>query len=426
MATALNALSRMPQSAYLLISGYLRMASAQLKLSSRFSFDIQILISMFYPPNYQIFALDSDVSCTQLHWRRLEVFSAIADDIDNIHCYNGRFIIKTILKEVYISHSQSAAAGASGFLRLAKSPDTSLRRKDFVNLISGSKFGSHAVMVSHNGVFLGFRSKESYSTTNEPKMSVHLSLSRTFSGIKLKQIQCGSDHTVFVTTKGRVYCCGENKYGQCGILRDEVQWQLAPTVVPFLYDIVMVDCGRKHNLALDVEGRVWVFGFNEQGQLGLGHKYDGRECVDVALMNTYFTKNSIRITAVHCGFDFSMCLDDRGKCHLFGSNETGQIGNGSDLQYSVCTPYLLELSKRVCSASLGSYHLAVLDEDNNIWTFGSNSAKQCSVLSDPDRNIVRPYLLSKREIGIKNGLFVHRVIASHSTTLIIVSNVLFS
>ena len=179
-------------------------------------------------------------------------------------------------------------------------------------------------------------------------------------------------------------------------------------------------------MALDTLGRVWVFGYNEHGQLGMGgtdHIYDETECVDVAVMNTYFMTMDIRIAAIHCGFDFSMCLDDEGRCYLFGSNETGQLGNGSEFEYRVSTPQPLLVEKRTTSASLGSYHCALIDVDNDIWTFGANNNCQCSVVMDPEANIVRPYLLSKQEIGIEERLCVHRVIASHSTTLIIVSNV---
>ena len=66
---------------------------------------------------------------------------------------------------------------------------------------------------------------------------------------------------------GRVYSWGNGKMGALGHNNNDCQSQ--PIKVEGLSNIVRVDCGTDHTLALDSNGKLYSFGENTYGQLGL-------------------------------------------------------------------------------------------------------------------------------------------------------------
>jgi alpha-tubulin suppressor-like RCC1 family protein len=74
---------------------------------------------------------------------------------------------------------------------------------------------------------------------------------------------------------GNVWAWGRNIYGQLGkgIFSDSsnVPVQVKKSASEYLTDIISIDAGFEHSMAIDKDGNVWVWGINEFGQLGLGN-----------------------------------------------------------------------------------------------------------------------------------------------------------
>jgi len=91
--------------------------------------------------------------------------------------------------------------------------------------------------------------------------------------ISITAVACGSAHTLLVSNTGELFAFGWSCYGQCA--SDEDVW--APTRVPTRVEgvpeaISQVSCGFAHSaFVTECLGRLYSFGFNEDGQLGLGH-----------------------------------------------------------------------------------------------------------------------------------------------------------
>ena len=69
-------------------------------------------------------------------------------------------------------------------------------------------------------------------------------------------MDAGSNHTVAVTSAGRVLATGDNGYGQC----DVAAWT----------DIVAVAAGSTHTLGLRVDGMVLSVGNRDDGRCDVG------------------------------------------------------------------------------------------------------------------------------------------------------------
>ena len=83
------------------------------------------------------------------------------------------------------------------------------------------------------------------------------------------QAACGLHHTIFLTTDGKLYACGNNENGQLG-LRDSKS-RYVPSLIEDCksLSVIEVACGYYHTMILAEGGDVFTFGRNDKGQLGL-------------------------------------------------------------------------------------------------------------------------------------------------------------
>src|SRR5690606_10938041 len=94
-----------------------------------------------------------------------------------------------------------------------------------------------------------------------------------FLGRKVIDIEAGGDHSLALTEDGRVYAWGDNYYGAIGD-RTNID-RFIP--VPVYYEdvlytkITQISAGVWHSVALSEDGRVFVWGYNGYGTLGLAH-----------------------------------------------------------------------------------------------------------------------------------------------------------
>jgi len=85
----------------------------------------------------------------------------------------------------------------------------------------------------------------------------------------------GSMHHCHVDAKGGVWCQGRNDRGQLGVDK-KTSYVQTPQAVQGLPAMVVVATGREHTCAATAAGKVWCWGSNGHGQLGVepGSAYD--------------------------------------------------------------------------------------------------------------------------------------------------------
>ena len=85
----------------------------------------------------------------------------------------------------------------------------------------------------------------------------------------------GNDFTLALGTDGKVYGLGDNTYGQLGQGdRSEANGSVKLADMTELSNIVYIAAGGYHALAVDETGRTYVWGRNDNGQLGNGTTYN--------------------------------------------------------------------------------------------------------------------------------------------------------
>ncbi|KAL3671548.1 hypothetical protein V7S43_003465 [Phytophthora oleae] len=201
-------------------------------------------------------------------------------------------------------------------------------------------------------------------------------------------VACGQHYTVASLRDGGVVAFGKNDHGQLG-LDNASEPVLQPTRLAAPLDRAIVpqlSCGYHHTAIVMESGAVYTFGRNDYGQLGLGHKqHTARPTLVESLSRT-------RITQVACGCYHTLALSDDGKVFPFGRNNHGQLG--LETAVDCLSPQLISTlrNKNVIKIAAGFYHsvCVVGTSEGETSTKGSGTLSQDlrRMLNNPTRSDV--------------------------------------
>ena len=137
------------------------------------------------------------------------------------------------------------------------------------------------------------------------------------------KVACGQAHSLALTKDGDVFAWGRGHEGQLGVNK-LVEVLPTPKYVPAFQgkQITRIACGQRHSLALDSLGQVYSWGEGRCGQLGRGKQ---RECRTPSLVEF---PTAIVGTDIVAGAGHSGVLTDEGRLFVWGLNNYGQLGLG--------------------------------------------------------------------------------------------------
>ncbi|KAG6651025.1 hypothetical protein CIPAW_06G083300 [Carya illinoinensis] len=203
--------------------------------------------------------------------------------------------------------------------------------------------------------------------------------------IHVSHIACGPWHTAFVTSAGQLFTFGDGSFGSLG------HGDQSSTSIPREVETLKgqrstkVACGVWHTAAV-VElknkssisecsshssfGNLFTWGDGDKGRLGHGDEEPKLlpECV------TALTNESI--CQVACGHNLTVVLTTLGQVFTMGSTAYGQLGSPvadgkvpSRIEDKIADSFIDEIA-------CGSYHVAVLTSETEVYTWGKGSNGQ--------------------------------------------------
>src|SRR5690606_42106896 len=99
--------------------------------------------------------------------------------------------------------------------------------------------------------------------------------------------------------------------------------QLSPVQIGTATNWALISAGENYSLALKSDGTLWAFGVNWDGQLGTGNPYDQEETTPVQV-GTATDWSQISVGKRHC-----LALKSNGTLWVWGWNNFGEIGIGT-------------------------------------------------------------------------------------------------
>ena len=138
-------------------------------------------------------------------------------------------------------------------------------------------------------------------------------------------------------------------------------------------DIIAVSVGDMHSLALKRDGSLWAFGSNEDGQLGDGSRTD--RYTPVKIMSN--------VAMMSASGDYSLILKKDGSLWGCGYNSYGRLGN-DDTSTRITTP--AKIMDDVSTVAAGGFHVLAVKTDGSLWTWGHNEQGQLGDGTTTDRS----------------------------------------
>ena len=261
-------------------------------------------------------------------------------------------------------------------------------------------------------------------TNTSSLTAVGVDLSGALAGKTIAKVASNSQTACALTTDGGVYCWGyggNGELGNGGRNSSNVPVSIDKTGVLAGKTLVDVNILAYAACVLDSDGRVYCWGANDNGQLGVNN--GGRASLTPVAVDVTTALAGRRVTALSSGGFATQCaVLDNGGASCWGAGTFGQMGDGSNdienaLPRSVTMSGALN-GRTISSMSAGTFHVCALLDNGRVSCWGRNNLGQLGVGDSTDRNL--PVLVDVS--GALSGFTVTALAAGDDTTCVIASN----
>ncbi|BDR52348.1 hypothetical protein KIM372_02550 [Bombiscardovia nodaiensis] len=187
-------------------------------------------------------------------------------------------------------------------------------------------------------------------------------------GVRITKIYSGNGDNAFaLDTNGNWYTWGANNWGKANGSPPPINgW--TPTMIntperlysPSSYPLTAIASGFEHSLGLTSDGKVYSWGNNDEGQLG----YATNSIANVP--HLVDLPSGISFTAVSALEDSSLALSASGQIYAWGRMDYGTPERQSPV------PVYLPGGVSATSISAGSSSALAMDSSGNVYSWGSN------------------------------------------------------
>lgn len=188
---------------------------------------------------------------------------------------------------------------------------------------------------------------------------------------KATQIKAGGSHTCAVDNLNVLKCWGNNEHGQVG--DDTNENRTEPTTIS-LVDAgsyaTQIELGSYHTCAIDNHNVLQCWGQNYHGQLGDGSTEGKKKPVIISL------GDDTDVIHIELGEGHTCAVDDLKNLLCWGANGSGQLGDGTMEDKSNPTTISLGDDTHPKKIELGHFHSCAIDNHNVLKCWGSNSSGQ--------------------------------------------------
>jgi alpha-tubulin suppressor-like RCC1 family protein len=219
-------------------------------------------------------------------------------------------------------------------------------------------------------------------------------------GVTVTSVRAGCDHSVALTSAGKVLTWGDGTLGQLGNGSTKTRTTPVSVKLPAGTTITAVRAACDGNLALTKAGRVLAWGLNNNGQLGDGSTTNRDKPVRAKL------PAGVKIKSISATCDSSLALSTTGKVYAWGDGLAGQLGNGA--MKSRHTPVKVKLPAGTTATTItGGCNFALALTNTGLYGWGDNAYGQLADGTTNNADTPEPivFLTRGQPLGKVTGLF---------------------
>uniref|UniRef100_A0ABS3ISC5 InlB B-repeat-containing protein n=1 Tax=Bifidobacterium asteroides TaxID=1684 RepID=A0ABS3ISC5_9BIFI len=253
-----------------------------------------------------------------------------------------------------------------------------IKGKIFISVSAGTTFSM--ALASDGTVYTwgdNSRGELGNGSTTDSSVPVKANLNATITAIS-----AGYWHAMALSSSGTIYTWGDNECGQLGNGHTGVNVNSSPAAVSSSgVTFTTISAGYDFQTALDSQGHAYAWGRNQGGQLSIGTMDGTSSGSNVYTPSRIYgdstgNPDSTVYTDIDAGYLHVLALSNTGKVYYWGYPLTK-----SDKADSVHSFYPSQVSlppeaATPVSVSAGDYSSAMVDSAGSLYMFGSNSSGQ--------------------------------------------------
>lgn len=244
-------------------------------------------------------------------------------------------------------------------------------------------------------LFIIFNQKLYTCSTNQSEMN-----NGCYPGIKkinihhqlIKQVSIDHADLYCLTDGGELYKGSLGRLNEFQIRKMTTQTLLERIPMPENEKVRQVAVGSKRVLCLTDQGKLYAWGNNQYGQLGVGDKINRSNptlCTglpeDTKPLHIVLSQGS------------TYCLMDNGTIFSWGDNRNGRLGVGCRTNQSIAQPVAVNIpSRQIPVQIVAEKSVYCLTKDGTVYAWGKNSAGELGLGDKEDRDFPVPVLFPDR------------------------------
>lgn len=225
------------------------------------------------------------------------------------------------------------------------------------------------------------------------------------------KVFAGARFSAVLTQLGKVYTWGDGGWGRLG--NGFTNSSFTPIDITKIFvlssddKVIDLSLGFEHAMALTSTGRVFSWGYNEFGQLGIGSSGNYRS-IPVEITNRFSLLPEELVVDISLGNIHSGVLTSLGNVYVWGYNYHGQLGDNSTA--SVISPknineyFNLSQGENITELKLNIHNSYTITSTGQIYVWGSNDSKH--IFTDRTSNVIVPTMINISVLNIETHLTI--------------------
>lgn len=168
-------------------------------------------------------------------------------------------------------------------------------------------------------------------------------------------------HCLAITTDGKLFSWGRNRVGELGLGEEIGDFVPTPRQIGNKSNWVYVLAGRASSYAINTDGELFAWGSNSNGQLGIGNNENKSIPQLVGTSNNW--------TNVVSNGGHVLAINTEGEIYAWGDNSYGQLGLGHQIRQN--TPQQVGTFSNWIKVSAGAANSLAINSKNEIFSWGA-------------------------------------------------------